>query len=88
MIVIKRHDIPAWAGFNRFRTRSFTTHEDRMTSKRSALKAMVGTAALAAFAGLVPGLRNAVAQTLKVRRCINAMPLDDPDLETYRETRL
>lgn len=55
-----------------------------MISKRTALKAAaIGGATV--FAGLVPGLREAAAQALRVRRSVNTMALDDPDLETYRD---
>ena len=54
-----------------------------MLSKRTLLKGTVG--AVTVFTGLVPGLREAAAQTLRVRRSVNTMALDDPDLETYRD---
>ena len=54
-----------------------------MISKRTALKA-VAAGAVTAFSGFVPGLQ-AIAAPLRVRRCVNTMALDDPDLETYRE---
>ena len=56
-----------------------------MISKRTALKAVVATGAVTAFSGIVPGLQAFAAQTLRVRRSVNTMALDDPDLETYRD---
>lgn len=54
-----------------------------MITKRTLLQGTVG--AVTIFTGLVPGLREAAAQTLRVRRSVNTMALDDPDLETYRD---
>lgn len=56
-----------------------------MINKRTALKFTLAAGAAAAFSGLVPGLQAATAQTLRVRRSVNSMALDDPDLETYRD---
>lgn len=55
-----------------------------MISKRTALK-ISAAGAVTAFSGLVPGLQTAIAQGLRVRRNVNTMALDDPDLETYRD---
>lgn len=54
-----------------------------MVSKRTLLKGTVG--AITVFSGIVPGLLKAATQTLRVRRCVNTMDLDDPDLSTYRD---
>lgn len=57
-----------------------------MVDKRSVLKSVVATCAVTAFSGLVPGLTRALnAQTLRTRRSVNTMSLDDPDLSTYRD---
>src|SRR5262245_47681142 len=56
-----------------------------MVTRRTALKAIGTMGAATVFSGTVPGLK-AIAQTrLRVRRCVNDMALDDPDLETYRD---
>ena len=55
-----------------------------MITRRTALKAVI-VAGAAAFSGLVPGIKAFAAQTLRVRRSVNNMSLDDPDLETYRD---
>ncbi len=56
-----------------------------MTTRRTILKAAGAVGAATIFSGVVPGLR-AFAQTPpRVRRVVNNMALDDPDLETYRE---
>lgn len=54
-----------------------------MVSKRTLLKGTIG--AITVFSGIVPGLCDAAARTLRVRRSVNTMALDDPDLETYRD---
>jgi tyrosinase len=56
-----------------------------MISKRTALKATVAAGAVTVFSGFVPGLGEAMAQRLRVRRSVNNMALDDPDLATYRD---
>ena len=56
-----------------------------MFTKRTALKAAVATGAVTVFSGLVPGIKDAAAQTLRVRRSVNNMRLDDSDLSTYRD---
>jgi len=56
-----------------------------MLTKRTALKAAVATGAVTVFSGLVPGVKTAAAQTLRVRRSVNSMSLNDPDLSTYRD---
>lgn len=55
-----------------------------MISKRTVLK-VTAAGAVTAFSGFVPGLQSAIAQTLRVRRNVNTMALDDPDLATYRD---
>jgi hypothetical protein len=55
-----------------------------MLTKRTALKAAVATG-VTVFSGLVPGVKDAAAQTLRVRRSVNSMRLGDPDLSTYRD---
>lgn len=55
-----------------------------MISKRTVLK-VTAAGAVTAFSGFVPGLQSAIAQGLRVRRCVNTMALDDPDLATYRD---
>ena len=55
-----------------------------MMKRRTILKA-AAVAGMATFAGVVPGLRALAASALRVRRCVNDMKLDDPDLETYRD---
>lgn len=57
-----------------------------MMTRRTVLK-VAAAGAVTAFTGVVPGLK-AFAETavaLRVRRSINKMALDDPDLETYRD---
>jgi tyrosinase len=56
-----------------------------MITKRTALKAAIAMGATTAFQGLVPGLGAFAAKAPRVRRSVNTMALDDPDLETYRE---
>lgn len=57
-----------------------------MVTRRTALKAVVAAGAVTVFSGTVPGLRAfAAAPKLRVRRSVNSMALDDPDLETYRD---
>lgn len=56
-----------------------------MVTRRTTLKAMVTVGAGAAFAGTVPGLKAFAAAALRVRRSVHTMPLDDPDLATYRD---
>lgn len=56
-----------------------------MVSKRTALKAVASAGAVTAFSGFVPGLHAFAAQPLRIRRSVNTMALDDPDLETYRD---
>ena len=56
-----------------------------MVTRRTALKAAVGVGAVTAFSGLVPGLKAFAAAPLRVRRNVNNMSLDDPDLATYRD---
>ena len=56
-----------------------------MVTRRTALK-VVAAGAVTVFSGTVPGLAAfAAAPKLRVRRCVNDMKLDDPDLETYRD---
>jgi len=54
-----------------------------MVTRRTLLKAAAGAATV--FVGTVPGLRVLAATTLRVRRSVNSMALDDSDLDTYRE---
>jgi tyrosinase len=56
---------------------------DEVMRRRAVLKAAVA-GAVTAFAATVPGLR-ALAAPLRVRRSVNKMALDDPDLATYRD---
>ena len=57
-----------------------------MITRRTALKAVVATGAVTVFSGVIPGLRTfAATAKLRVRRSVNNMALDDPDLETYRD---
>ncbi|MES2937778.1 MAG: tyrosinase family protein [Pseudomonadota bacterium] len=56
-----------------------------MIHRRTALKAVAAAGAFAAFSGSVPGLRAFAAQAPRVRRSVNTMALDDPDLSTYRD---
>lgn len=57
-----------------------------MLTKRTVLKTAVAAGAVTAFSGVVPGLQAvAAAQPLRVRRGVNTMALDDPDLATYRD---
>ena len=56
-----------------------------MITRRTVLKA-VTAGAVTAFAGTIPGIRAfAAATALRVRRSVNTMALDDPDLATYRD---
>ncbi|WCM95116.1 tyrosinase family protein [Acidovorax sp. NCPPB 2350] len=57
-----------------------------MINKRNMLRAAVAAGAVTTFSGLVPGLQQVLAAPkLRVRRCVNTMALDDPDLATYRD---
>ncbi|MDA8446884.1 tyrosinase family protein [Paracidovorax valerianellae] len=57
-----------------------------MISKRNALKTVVAVGAVSTFSGMVPGLVKTVAAAkLRIRRCVNTMALDDPDLSAYRD---
>lgn len=56
-----------------------------MITRRTALKALVAVGAVTAFSGTVPGIKVFAATTLRVRRSVNNMSPDDPDLETYRD---
>lgn len=55
-----------------------------MTQRRTILRA-AAAAGLATFTGIVPGLHAIAANPPRVRRCVNDMKLDDPDIETYRD---
>ena len=56
-----------------------------MITKRTALKAAVAMGAFVAYSGVVPGIGAFAQASLRVRRTVNDMRLDDPDLETYRD---
>ena len=56
-----------------------------MITKRTALKAAVAIGAFVAYSGVVPGIGAFAQASLRVRRTVNDMRLDDPDLETYRD---
>lgn len=56
-----------------------------MITKRTALKAAVAVGAVAIYSGVVPGIGAFAQASLRVRRSVNDMHLDDPDLETYRD---
>ena len=56
-----------------------------MLTKRTLLKAALATGVVTVFSGLVPGMRAIAQQGLRVRRNVNTMSLDDPDLQTYRD---
>ena len=55
-----------------------------MMKRRTLLKA-AAVGAVTAFSGTIPGLRALAATSLRVRRSVNSMALDDPDLDTLRE---
>lgn len=56
-----------------------------MITKRVVLKTILSAGAVTAFTAVVPGLATVAAQTQRVRRSVNSMSLDDPDLSTYRD---
>ncbi len=56
-----------------------------MFTRRKFLKAVVITGAVTTFSGTVPGIGAFAAAPLRVRRSVNNMALDDPDLSTYRD---
>jgi tyrosinase len=53
--------------------------------KRRTLLKVAAAGAVTAFSGAIPGLRALAGPALRIRRSVNSMALDDPDLETYRE---
>jgi tyrosinase len=56
-----------------------------MTSRRTVLKAASAAGAVSVFSGVLPGLSAFAAAPLRVRRSVNGMKPDDPDLATYRD---
>lgn len=55
------------------------------TTRRMLLKLSLGTGAICVFGGIVPGIRQLAAATVRVRRSVNNMALNDPDLTCYRD---
>jgi tyrosinase len=59
--------------------------EQLMTTRRTILKATLAVGTATVFSGPLGGL-SAIAQTApRVRRSLNGMSLDDPDLQAYRD---
>lgn len=56
-----------------------------MYSRRTILKAAVTAGAVTVFSGTLGGLSAFAKSTLRVRRSLHNMSLDDPDLATYRD---
>lgn len=56
-----------------------------MVSRRTILKASAIASGAAVFSGVVGGLNAFAAQNVRVRRSLQGMALDDPDLATYRD---
>lgn len=56
-----------------------------MVMRRTVLKSVAAGAALTVFAGTVGGLKAFAQGSLRVRRSLHDMKLDDPDLSTYRD---
>ena len=56
-----------------------------MVTRRKFLKAAAVVGAVTMFSGTVPGISAYAAAPLRVRRSVNNMALDDPDLSTYRD---
>lgn len=54
-----------------------------MLSRRALIRN--GSIAIAVVSGVIPGVRNAVARASRVRRNVNAMSPDDPDLMALRD---
>lgn len=56
-----------------------------MITKRTALKAAVAVGAFTAYSSVVPGIGALAQASLRIRRNVDDMHLDDPDLATYRD---
>jgi tyrosinase len=56
-----------------------------MVTKRTFLKSATTLGFLTVFSGTVPGLRAFAKNGLRVRRSVNTMNPDDPDIATYRD---
>ncbi|UXI69014.1 tyrosinase family protein [Tahibacter amnicola] len=55
-----------------------------MATRRTVLKTMLTSGVAVAFCGSLDGLAAFVKSTLRVRRSLHGMALDDPDLDAYR----
>jgi tyrosinase len=56
-----------------------------MLTRRRFLKAVAITGAATTFSGTVPGISAFAATPARIRRSVNNMALNDPDLATYRD---
>ena len=56
-----------------------------MVTRRTILKAGLALGATAVFSGAIGGLSAFAQNTLRVRRSLHNMPLNDPDLSAYRD---
>ncbi|MBA1290048.1 tyrosinase family protein [Pseudomonas japonica] len=55
------------------------------TTRRTLLKLSLGAGAVCVFGGIVPGMRQLAAATVRVRRNVNNLAPNDPDLACYRD---